>query len=426
MLQTADVKIPKGHVLLRDEKGGTPRLLDWNSGRVFTLDGTFLPSESLTPAQDEMDIALSDFAYSHAGSIMAHATGQRRMRLPEFKAGMMSDGKAVALRTGERVVTMDLGIADVHIDAALPNYAAGYRLMDPVADVAAPPIVVGKASDWFFTWDDVNAFRRVIPNGAGAGGSTPEVNPTKSNTQFATNPFALGAFVPTEVEVNADGSLRPFQKAVRRVMDALMLEREIRVATLLRTSGNWNANNVQSLNASTKWNGGGSADPVRNLLTAIEASAMSPTAIILSEQVANDFRTNSAVKSYIGFKDRDPALPDISEFSAILRLPRFVEAKMKYYASGTTFSYVWGGDVILVREPPEMPPTSQEDVSTAATFRWLGGDAPDGTQQGGWLVRTFFLQDRGPRGGRKVVVAHNDIEKMTSGLVGGLIVGAHQ
>jgi hypothetical protein len=411
------------HVFMRND-AGEPRLFDMSSGRTFSMDGTEIVSERMIPAKDEYDVALSDYAYNYCGSTIAGQLGRKKIVMPEYRKVHTDDGPA-AVKCGERVVTMDLGIADVHIDAALPNYAAGYRLSDPVADVAAPPIVVGHASNWFYTWDDVNAFKRVLPNGGAAGGATPEINPTKSNTNYSTKPYALGAFIPTEVETNSDAPLRPFQKAVRRVMDALMLEREIRVATLLRTSGSWNTNNVIALGAATKWNGGAAADPVRNLLSIIEASAMRPTAIIMSELVANDFRTNAAVKSYIGFKDKDPALPDLSEFTSILKLPRMIEAPMKYYASGSTFSYVWGGDVVLVREPPEMPPTSQEDVATATTFRWMGGDAPDGTQQGGWLVRTFFMQDRGPRGGRKVVVAHNDAEAMTSGLVGGLITGAH-
>jgi hypothetical protein len=56
----------------------------------------------------------------------------------------------------------------------------------------------------------------------------------------------------------------------------------------------------------------------------------------------------------------------------------------------------------------------------------MGGTAPDGAISSGLLVRTFWDPKRGPRGGTKIVVVVNDAEVQTSGLVGGLVTGAHQ
>jgi hypothetical protein len=41
-------------------------------------------------------------------------------------------------------------------------------------------------------------------------------------------------------------------------------------------------------------------------------------------------------------------------------------------------------------------------------------------------VRQFFLQDRGPAGGNKIVVAHWDAEVLTSKYIGGLLINAYQ
>lgn len=396
-------------VLLKNADG-TPRgRLEIATGRILSDSGKVL--EQLTP-QGEHDEALADYAATYYHSRIARQVGGP----VRMNAG----------RSDERLVTMDLAQSDVHIDSALPNYAAGYRLADGMADVALPPLVVPKASNKYFTWDTVNAFRRVIPNGGIGGGVVPEVNPTLSNSSYQTKEYALGAFVPAQIEANADAPLRPYQAATKRVMNALLLEREIRVATTLQTSGNWDASLVTSLAAAAKWNGGASSDPVADLHLLLEASAMPVTGIIMSERVAHWFTRNAAVQKFTGYKANVKPLPSASEFAGILELPPIYIAKMKYFASGTALSYVWGNHVVLVHAPAENPPTSQDDVATGYTFRWNGGDAPDGAANAGFLVRTYFDPKRGSRGGNMVVVVHNDIEVMTSNLVGGLILNAFQ
>lgn len=393
-------------VLLRNSDGTSRGHLELSSGRVMGEAGETL--ERLTPTED-YDCALADLASS-----MVY---QRHARMT---------GEPVVVRDADgddRLYTKDLGIADVHTDSAIPNYAAGYRLADGVADIAMPPIVVSKASNKYNTWDAPNAFRRVLPNGSAPGGQVPEVNPTLSSASYSTVEYALGAYIPTEVDANADAPLRPLQAATARIMNALMLEREIRVATLLKTAGSWDSSLVTAIAAAAKWNGGASSDPVKDLHTIIESSYMPVTGIVLSELVMHDFVRNPNVQKYITYKDSAGPIPKASAIASLLELPPIYVAKMKYFASGTTMSYVWGNDVVLLHQPGNMMPTSQDEVATASTFRWNGGG--DGTTSNGFLVRSFFDQKRGGRGGNTVVIVHNDAEVMTSKYVGGLLTSAH-
>jgi hypothetical protein len=113
--------------------------------------------------------------------------------------------------------------------------------------------------------------------------------------------------------------------------------------------------------------------------------------------------------------------------SKALDIPPITVAKMKYMATSTSsLTYMWGGDLVALHEPEVNPPTDQESIATAYTFRWNGGSTPDGTYQGGYLVRTYFDPKRGGRGGTMTVVVHQDAEVMTSQLVGGLITGIVQ
>lgn len=401
-----------GLVTLKSEDGKpTGEFLNPKTGEVTNEQGDRVRTLSVANEEDG-DRILSEFATRIHYSKMVEQTRQPiEMR--------DSDGD---------VIRMDLGQGDVHIDAAMSNLVTGYSLAEGAADIALPVVITDKASNKFFQWSNVNAFRRVIPNGATPGGQVSEINPALANDSYTTVEYALGAFIPTEVMANADSPLRPQMAAVARVMNALRLEREIRAATLLRTSGNWDSSVVVTLAAAAKWNGGVSSDPVANLHSIIEASQMPVTDIVMSEQVRNKFATNAQVQKYFAMNPSGggKGIPTAGQLSAILELPPITVVKMKYFASGTTMSYVWGGDVVLLHRPPQVPVMTQEDVATGYTFRWNGGGAQDGSATAGFLVRTYYDQKRGARGGMQVVVVHNDAEKMTANAVGGLIIGAYQ
>ncbi|HSY22322.1 MAG TPA: hypothetical protein VK841_09420 [Polyangiaceae bacterium] len=325
-----------------------------------------------------------------------------------------------------RLVKMDLGVADVHTPSTMPNYAAGYRIADGVADVASPVVQVSKQSDVYYTWNSSNDFNRKIPNVTAPGAPVSEVNPGLSPTTYSTVQYGLGGFLPTEIMSNADAPLRPMEKLMQVVVDALRLEREYRVATLLQTSASWNSGLVTTIAAGSQWNGGASSDPIANLQAADDASYMPLTGIVFSKKMLHAFQKNPAVQKYIYAKAGIKPIPAEGDISTDFTLPTIYVAQMKYIVGGA-LTYVWGNHVVLLRQPAETPPTSQMDVASSYTFRWIGGTAPDGSQQaGGLLVRSFFDPKRGPRGGTTVVATVNDTELQTSGLVGGLLLNCLQ
>lgn len=333
-----------------------------------------------------------------------------------------------------RLVKMDLGPADVHIDSALANYAAGYRFADVglVADECCPAVPVAKASDYYYTWDKDDVFQDVSEadlTSAGAGATPKEISPRLSSTTYSTIGRSLGAFVSTEEIANADAPLQVEQMAVARILTAFRAAREIRVASLLTTSGNWTGGYVRALAAGEKWNGGASSDPVEVIHTLQESSLTPVNMICMSERVAHSFMRNAQVQKYVASKTQvKPAVAteNANDFAAILGLPRFCVATRKHKTSASAYGYIWGNSIVGCWIEPGMPMRG-ETISTAKTFRWTQANTgvPDGTIQGGFLVRSYFDPRRGARGGRVVVVACNDTEKMTSVYAGGLVTGAY-
>lgn len=332
-----------------------------------------------------------------------------------------------------KLITMDLGVADVHIDSALANYAAGYRMYDGIADKVAPIVPTPKASDKYFTWDKNDVFQQAEDLIVAPGGAVKEISPRLSNTSFSTVGYGIASAVPTELTANADAPLKPEMAAVRRCMNAILLGHEVRVATASLLSSNWTGGYVAA--ATAKWNGGATSNPIGDIYTAIESSLTPVHAIVMSERTWHDFVTNAAVQKFVASKIDIPPLPNAQagttvsiadKFSAILGLPPILIGRVKYLSAAATYSYVWGNSVVLINNDPTIPSDGQT-ISTFKNFRWSGADSgvPDGTVQGGFLVRSYFDPRRGARGSRVVVVTHNDAFAVTSVYAGGLITGAH-
>ncbi len=340
-----------------------------------------------------------------------------------------------------RLVALDLGQGDVHFDAPLAAFAPGYALdqEDLIADKAMPPCLVEKASDYYWVHDVDDLFEIPQQTVVAPGANVPEISPRQSLTQFVTVPRAMATFLPTEVEGNGDAALILAQRYMQLPMTKLLIQREYRVATTLQTAASYAADNKITLAIGARWNGGGSSDPVKDLLQLIDASLAKVTGIYMSQRTYNAFVQNPGVQKYFTFKDSAKAKPDpkqAADLSAILSLPPIVVGSQKYKNPTTGLrEYIWGNDVVLLHHPKQLPAIG---VPVAAcTFRFSGGlqsglngQLSKALQQltfsNGWGVRAFYDVGRGPQGGRKVIVYHQDAEMLIDTKVAGLIVGAWQ
>jgi len=333
----------------------------------------------------------------------------------------------------ERTQMLDVGPADVHIAGGLPNFITGYTNEGPVADVYAPPVIVPKKSDYYWQYDRYDAFQRAIPQ-LGASASTPmEIFPRFGNTIFKVILRAIGTFVPTEVEANADAALRIKMGHLSRVFKAAILEREIRAQALARTSGNWNS--ATTLGAGYQYNGGPNSDPVKDFHAIKAASFGNPNAAIIPEPIWDAMCRNPAVRAYYAGPNGVPGIISAQKMAELLDFPEIFVSRMKYIDTSGALVPVWGNDIVVFRRPAVLPPVNQEDVCTAVTFRWgMGGVSvpdtgqftPDMVDGRGWIVRQFFNQQRGELGGIQMVLVLGDAETQTSKYIGNLLINAKQ
>lgn len=415
-------------------QNGQPAFIDIVTGHTFDAAGNSVgrmtPMDSTKDAEECQQLSI--YAANRAmGNLAQTVRGCGHSALDgaiESQAHQLS--RFANVSTAEEMgQALDIGITEVHQPGALPGVVMGYRNEGGVADIYAPPVMVPHTQDKYYQFAKEDAFQRAVPSIVSPGALVDEVQPRFGATQFTCIGRGVGAFIPTEIEANQDPGLQIKKASVSRCLNVIELEREIRVATLARTSGNWNS--ATTLASTYQWNGGANSDPVKDINKVIEDSYGRPDGMILSERTWNAMRRNPAVRSYYTYSGIGAGMLTDQQMVSLLQLPTVYVAAMKYINTSNALQYVWGNDVVIFRKPSQIPPTDPTDIASAYTFRWTGPGAVQDADSGlspsrGYVVRQFFNQVRGTLGGIQVVVCHFDAEKQTSAYIGNLVIDAYQ
>lgn len=318
----------------------------------------------------------------------------------------------------------DFSSSNVHVSQALTNFAIDYGTQDglAIADLAAPVLLVDKASDTYHTFSANDKFRRVNAAMADEDADIAEVGPTKSTDTYTTAAYGLSTFVSQGVEANADPVVQPRMRAMRRIMNAMVTEREHRTADALLNTTTFTSYS-STLTSSNYWDDGASSDPRKDVITAIESLLAPCTHMALSEKSWNRFVHNVQVAKYgiytgMGVNDTPTGLMERLGFPYITPLIGRMRSESTT-AGTTTKSYVWDDDAIFLHIPSGAG-SDPEEVPTARTFRWLKGGLS--RNSGGFRIREWDVPERGQDGGRKLAVVVNEVVKVTAADCGYLFI----
>lgn len=329
---------------------------------------------------------------------------------------------------GERVIKMDLGPSDVHIDQALTNYATGFSRVPGslIADQVSPTIPVDKLSDYYYQWSKDDTFE-MAKMAVQPGGNVEEVAPKQSSTTYACRGYGLKTHLPAEVEGNGDNALMLAMRYMSVPLDKLRLGREFRVATVAMAAASYSTAKV-TCGATEKWNGGTASDPIKNIHDLMDLMLRTPNRLVMSGKSWRAFQRNAQVQKYIASKTETRPLAktgDPNEWAAILSLPQIIVGEERYKSAASTYNtFVWGNNALLYHVPATVPPMGQP--ISLNTFRWKGGAANGTAVEGGIAVRSFYDPNRGVQGGRTIVVYHYDHDVLVEEAVSGMVEAAFQ
>lgn len=324
-------------------------------------------------------------------------------------------------------VMLSLSPSDVTISEEMDTFMVGFKPAGFRADEACPIMLVDKDTAQYRIFGLNNAFKQVNVISS-IQADIPEVDPESTLDTYLVQERALGGFIPAVVQENADqgaGLYDPRMAVARRISWALALEREMRVWSLLTTSGSWNANNRATIAAGAEWNDTANGDPMLDIFDRIEASAQIVTGIFVNPPVAHAVLRSESVRSHMRTMLGDGAVQaQVAAASAaqvnmdfqIPGLPPFhvVSSKVLNETTGL-LDFILNDTVVLVSNPGPDQPITGEDIMTCKTFRRRG---PSGN---GFTTREFPLDRRGLHGGIFMASGHAEQVKMIANNVGGAI-----
>ena len=263
---------------------------------------------------------------------------------------------------------------DLHIDKALSEMAIGYRPEGFIADMIFPIVDVGKQSDLYVIWS--RADRSLIHDTKRAPATEAKiiVENVSSATYFAKN-YALKTSTPIEDYKNADPIFLDNLNSgkVQLVMDALMLDWEVRVANQV-TSGS----NVGSYSAvASAWTDSvaGNSDPLGDMNTGIDAahylSGTKPNRIVFGLQAWKPFRRHEDVRNIIYGVNNGGGYPSTQQVANLLEVEQVEVGGTFQNASAEglpeSLSLIWD-DHVLISYSPMTP--SRERPAFGYSFRW--------------------------------------------------------
>lgn len=326
-----------------------------------------------------------------------------------------------------RSIQLALNPIDTFTVEELDTYLPGYRPFGGWrADEVAQPILVDRDQGKYRKYDLANVFR-LLKVETSYQARVGEVDPSTSLASYATIQRALGSFIPDDLRAQQGYDVE--KAAARRIQDALILERENRVWTLLKTPGSWNALQRTTLTSDFYWDTGAQADPIADLQRRQRASFQYVTGTYLGLRAAhallNHPKTRDYCKAMLGDQALATALQSVNGPQGDASLDFTLPGLPAFHVVGPKVLNETTGDldellsrqVVMVSNPPGEP-QDFDRVQTIKTFRVRG---PSGT---GYVSRMYRVEDRGLNGGDMLVSGHNEVIAMVANNAGGLISDA--
>ena len=338
--------------------------------------------------------------------------GKAGLKLSEFMAMRGADAAVVH--------KMALSPSDVHVPYIMDTFSVDYFEQDLskylIADKTLPWVKVNHAQDLFVVWSrrDIN---RVVDAGVSPLAMPAEVPQTFTDTQYTVKPYALRMPIPQDVIINEDAVLNILQRASNVLRMNIELSREYRVANTLMTAANYASGNVITLAGLNQWDaaGGGSSDPINDILRAKRFMAMQPDMAGCSRPVFDALSKNRNVVSSVAavsptmFTDQRIVRP--AQLAALLEIGAIHVGEAKYdttpNASTAAYDYVWGKGFGLWKQRPG---ASVNELAFGKTFRHYP-----------LTFSSVFDPRVGMGGATHLKVAHSDIEQITASDAGALI-----
>lgn len=308
------------------------------------------------------------------------------------------------------------------LESVLATYGQGGSF---IADMLSPVTLVDDRSgvvDQLLRSD----FSRVVEDAVGVSGEPNHYAWGSGTTSYTCFGRALMTNVPVSVASNADAPFQPVEEtSAKQLMEALLLGRENRVATLLTTNGNYNT----TVSASAVWSDQTNADPIADVHSAIESLAAggAEDSVLRLEMTLERWHELSRHPAMLGGGSTNPTV-NKGEAASRLNVDEILVTDVEKDTANTgqsaSYSRIWDGTkAALVRVPRGQPNLRTKAFSLSPRFQ--GDINIEGlTRDANGIVTARWTDPKpGVHGAVKLKVGFEDDEKVIQNDQGVLITG---
>ncbi|NMV37238.1 major capsid protein [Ralstonia insidiosa] len=289
------------------------------------------------------------------------------------------------------------------IQPRLTAITLAYRNQRLVADDVLPRIPVDSS---VFKWSQYtlgDSFT-VPDTRVGRKGDVNEIDWTATEQQAATLDYGLEDAIPQADILNARAAMKtqgvypvdPEARSTELLSDLIGLDREVRVANLVRNPNNYPTANKRTLSGGAQWDQFATSTPIQDVTDARDSLIIPPNVMVMGRRVFTRLASHpTIVKAYNGTTGDTGIVPqqfiaNLFEFDELIVGQGWINVAKK--GQTPQLQRVWGNDALMFyRSPVVAAPTGI--ITFGYTAEWgqrLAGvieNDPDIGLRGGTRVR---------------------------------------
>jgi len=298
-------------------------------------------------------------------------------------------------------------IRNTHYDQFLTNISVSYNETNTyIGEQVIPVVDVNKQSDKYMVFDYQDHMISDDDIQRAPGTVASEMRTGWSEDSFYTEGYAKRYALYDEELANADQEhiFNLKEMAAKQVKAKLLLNKELKSASLLTNPNNFHADLRVNVGASgsgadvTKWSDYQNSDPIMDLFKLREKAerlgAMDFNTLVLSKPVYNILKMHPKLKALTSNGLVSPEFVSDEAIKHLLGVENLIVANARKATSaqrrvgkGGMTNYIWGNNAVLMY----LPKGSGRDVPAAAyTFQWTN---PLANVTGAQKTREYYSEE---------------------------------
>lgn len=302
----------------------------------------------------------------------------------------------------------------IHPD--LTAIALAFRNQRMIADLVMPRIPVSRQEFKHYKWALGEGF--TIPNTNVGRKSLPaEVEFSAIEVLSSCQDYGLDDLLPVEDVMNSIAPIDPAGRAVEGLTDLIMLDREVRVANIMFTLGNYLSTQRITLSGTSQFSDFTNSDPLGVIMAGLDACIMRPNVMVIGRPAFSVLIRNPKVVGAVLGNNGINGIVRREDLAALFELDEVLvgEGFINNAKRGQTVSLAraWGKHISLIWRDPLMNNPMGSRVTFGYTAQW-----------GNRIAGSISEPTLGLRGSERVRVGESVVEVIAANEVGYLIQNA--